>query len=452
MSEHQQLEYKQVWKDEYLKVLCGFANADGGKLVIGKNDRSEAVGVSNARKLMEDLPNKIRDVLGVMADVRLVKEGGKELVEVCVASYPSPISYKGEYHIRSGSTKQELKGAALDRFILRKYGRTWDSAPLPHVAVRDLSKPAMTLFKKLARQSQRLEPGLLRGSAATLIEKLNLIEGSYLKRAALLLFHPEPDRFFTGAFVKIGYFRGEVDLIYQDEVHGDLFTQTQKVMELLLTKYLKAAISYQGIQRIESFPVPREALREAILNALIHRDYANTAPIQIRVYDDRLCIWNPGVLPESWTIKKFLSQHSSCPFNPLVANAFFRAGEIEAWGRGVQRMVDACKSAGNPKPKITYEPSDLWVEFPFSPDYLQILSTPAEPAGMPEKGSVKSSVKSSVKILGLLRDNPAMTIPEMAETLGVSTRAVEKTIRKLQENESLRRVGPDKGGRWEVLK
>ncbi|MCU0857036.1 MAG: ATP-dependent DNA helicase, partial [Pontiellaceae bacterium] len=112
---------------------------------------------------------------------------------------------------------QALKGAALERFLLQKRGRHWDSTPFPQVTVRDLSSSAMALFKKLARQSQRMELGLLRGSAATLIEKLNLIEGAYLKRAALLLFHPEPDRFFTGAFVKIGYFRGEVDLIYQDE-------------------------------------------------------------------------------------------------------------------------------------------------------------------------------------------------------------------------------------------
>ncbi len=456
MKEDQNIEWKETWRDEYLKWLCGFANAEGGTLVIGRNDKGEPVGVSHAEKLLEDLPNKIRDVLGVMADVRLVKEAGKELVEVRVAPYPSPISYKGEYHYRSGSTKQELKGAALDRFILRKYGRTWDSAPFPHVTVRDLSKTAMALFKKFARQSQRLEPGLLRGSAATLIEKLNLAEGSYLKRAALLLFHPEPDRFFTGAFVKIGYFRGDVDLIYHDEIHGDLFTQVQKIMELLLTKYLKAAISYQGIQRIESFPVPQEALRETILNALIHRDYANTAPIQIRVYDNRLCIWNPGVLPESWTVRKLFSQHSSCPYNPLVANAFFRAGEIEAWGRGVQRIVDACEEAGNPKPKVTYDPSDLWFEFPFSPEYLRVVENPAQLGQEPDsatskvKSKVKSRVKNADRLLQFLGQKADSTIPELALTLELSIAGVEKIIRNLKKDGRLRRIGPAKGGHWEV--
>ena len=95
MRESQQVEWKSSWRDDYLRWICGFANAEGGKLVLGRDDRGMAVGVGNARKLLEELPNKIRDVLGIMADVRLVKEAGKELVEIRVEPYPSPISYKG---------------------------------------------------------------------------------------------------------------------------------------------------------------------------------------------------------------------------------------------------------------------------------------------------------------------------------------------------------------------
>jgi hypothetical protein len=91
---------------------------------------------------------------------------------------------------------------------------------------------------------------------------------------------------------------------------------------LLLTKYLKAVISYDGIVRVETFPVPRAALREALLNALVHRDYAVTAPVQIRVYENRLRMWNPAVLPEGWTLDTLLGAHSSSPYNPAIANAF----------------------------------------------------------------------------------------------------------------------------------
>jgi ATP-dependent DNA helicase RecG len=158
-------------------------------------------------------------------------------------------------------------------------------------------------------------------------------------------------------------------------------------MEILTTKYLKAAISYQGIQRIESLPVPEPALREAILNAIIHRDYAVGAPIQIRVYPDKLAIWNPGELPEGWTMKKLFGHHSSKPYNPLVANAFFRAGEIESWGRGIERILDACREAGAPEPLLEFDARDVWVTFPFPSEYLTIVEPTSQARGFGTKSN-----------------------------------------------------------------
>lgn len=105
MKEHQHIEWKSSWRDEDLKWICGFANAEGGVLVIGRDDAGQAIGVKDAARLLEDIPNKVRDILGIMVDVNLRREGGKELVEIRVEPYPSPISYKGEYYYRSGSTK-----------------------------------------------------------------------------------------------------------------------------------------------------------------------------------------------------------------------------------------------------------------------------------------------------------------------------------------------------------
>jgi ATP-dependent DNA helicase RecG len=102
--EHQQVEWKESWRDEYQKWICGFANADGGVLVIGRDDTGTVVGVENAIRLLVDIPNKVRDVLGIMADVSLFEEHGKEFIEISVEAYPNPISYKGEYYYRSGST------------------------------------------------------------------------------------------------------------------------------------------------------------------------------------------------------------------------------------------------------------------------------------------------------------------------------------------------------------
>ena len=371
MKENQRAEWKESWRDEYLRWLCGFANAAGGVLVLGRNDKGDPVGVSDAKKLLVDLPNKIRDVLGIMAEVRLRRERGKDLIEIRVEPYPYPVSYKGEYHLRSGSTKQELKGAALDKFLLRKQGRAWDGVPVPDATIRGLAESAIDAFRARARQSQRMSAADLKEPVAGLVEKLHLLDGKYLKRAALLLFAPDPERFVTGAYVKMGYFRSHDDLLYHDEVHGDLFTQVGRTMDLLRTKYLKAAITYRGTQRVETFPVPEAALRETVLNAIIHKDYATGTPVQISVYADALLIWNPGQLPTAWTVEKLTQKHASQPFNPDIANVFFRAGEIEAWGRGIERMFGACRAARFPNPVLEYEATGLWVKFPFSPEVIE---------------------------------------------------------------------------------
>ena len=111
---------------------------------------------------------------------------------------------------------------------------------------------------------------------------------------------------------------------------GNLFPQIENTIDVLKLKYLRALISYDELYRKESYPVPLAALREALLNAVVHKDYASATAIQISVYPDKLMIWNPGHLPESWTLDKLMSKHASCPFNPDIANTFFRAGLIES--------------------------------------------------------------------------------------------------------------------------
>ncbi|MFZ2961077.1 MAG: ATP-binding protein, partial [Candidatus Ozemobacteraceae bacterium] len=172
MKENQHIEWKESWRDEYLKWICGFANAQGGILVIGKNDKGEVIGVPHSAKLMEDIPNKVRDILGMVVPVNLRRENGKEWLEIVVEPYPSPISYKGEYHYRSGSTKQELKGAALEKFLLQKQGRRWDAVPLPGLQVQGCSRAAMKIFRTKAARSGRMTEEVLRDSDATLFENL----------------------------------------------------------------------------------------------------------------------------------------------------------------------------------------------------------------------------------------------------------------------------------------
>ena len=394
MKESQRVEWKESWRDDCLKVISGFANAEGGTLVIGKSDAGDVVGAKDARKLLEDLPNKVRDILGILVDVNLKKRAGREYLEIVIPAYTNPISYRGEFYYRSGSTNQALKGASLERFLLRKQGRTWDGVPAPGYRVSDLSRQALKTFRNRAAKSGRIPAELLTEPDKVLLDKLRLFDRGYLKRAAVLLFHEGPDSLATGAYVKLGYFRSDSDLEYHDEISGDLFTQVDRTMETLLRKYLRADIRYEGVQRIETYPVPEPALREAVINAIAHKDYGSGIPIQISVYANKLMVWNPGQLPPDWKLSDFTSKHASVPHNPDIANAFFRAALLESWGRGIELIRAACRSQGAPEPRFRWD-SGLWVEFAFLGRTTQ-ETTPITTKETPKKPGVTSEVTSEV--------------------------------------------------------
>jgi ATP-dependent DNA helicase RecG len=363
MQEQQNIEWKENWRDEYLKWICGFANAQGGKIEIGKNDKGEVVGIDNAKRLMDDLPNKIVTNLGIICDINLLSDNDKQFIEITVESYPNPVNYKGQYHYRSGSTKQELKGVALDKFLLQRYGKTWDSVPFPRITVNDLDENAFKIFRKKGKNSGRVDDEVLNDSNLSILENLDLIENDYITRAGILLFHPKPDKFFTGSFIKIGFFTTDDDLRFQDEIHGNVFEQIERTLDLVKTKYLKAEIRYEGASRIEEFPFPPPAFREALLNAIAHKDYCSTTPIQISVYENKMIIWNQGQLPENWTVDKLTVNHPSVPYNPKISNALFRCGYVEAWGRGTINMINECLKRNIPVPTYKYDFSGFIVEF-----------------------------------------------------------------------------------------
>ncbi len=455
------IEFKETWRDEYQKWICGFANAQGGRLYIGIDDKGVVCGVSGVKKLLEDIPNKVRDMMGILVDVNLKDKNGKQYIEIITDAYPYPISYRGKYYQRSGATNQEIKGGALDRFLLRKQGKTWDGVPLPYLKAEDLDNATFDLFRKYAKRSGRMDNSDLQEGNRELLEKLRLFDGAYLKRASALLFHSDPEQYVSGSYIKIGYFRGDMDLVYQDEVHGNLINQVAKVMDLICTKYLKAIISYEGIQRIETLPVPREALREAILNACINKDYSDPTPIQIRVSDNSLEIVNGGFLPENWTIETLLGSHRSQPYNPDIANTFFRAGEIEAWGRGIARIVAACKIDGFSIPEFKYDASGVWTIFRFSyPNDLSVVKSNSNVLKNSVETTQKTTQKTDIRlselqlaILSYLSKNRAASRKEISDNISnITENGIKYHIAKLQKLGLLRRVGSKKGGYWEILK
>jgi ATP-dependent DNA helicase RecG len=328
MAEQQNIEWKESWRDEYLKWISGFANAKGGKLIIGKRDDGEIIGVENIKKLMDDIPNKIQNYLGIICDVNLISISKKNIIEIDVKPYEIPVSYQGKYFYRSGSTKQELKGNALNEFLLKKSGKTWDDIVESFASYNDISRDAVEAFKKSAVLNKRMPFLQNESDIVRILNNLHLIKNDQLKRAAILLFGKNPCQFYINAFIKIGRFGANGDdLLFQDVVESNIFEMADKTLDILDKKYFVSPISYEGIYRVENWEYPYKAIREAIINAIVHRDYKG-APIQISIYNDRIEVWNEGELPDGLNIEDLKRNHSSRPQNPTLAGVFFKGGLI----------------------------------------------------------------------------------------------------------------------------
>ena len=351
MPESQNIEYKESWRDEYLKWICGFANAQGGVIFIGKDDAGNVVGVEDFKRLMDDIPNKIRDTMGITSEVNLLQEEDHNIIEISTPAYTVPISLRGKYYYRSGSTKHELSGASLNEFLLRKSGRTWDDVIEPRATIDDIDEKSLSYFLQISKEKGRL-PDVDGLSIEEILNKLRLIENGQLKRAAIILFGKDPGRFYPNTFVKIGRFvKDDTDLRFQEVEEGNLMVQLQNVLEQLNHKFLTKQVEFEGMYRVEKGEYPVPAIREMLLNALIHRNYMG-AHTQIRVYDDKFSVWNDGLLPEGISLDALKRTHASKPRNPVIADVCFKGGLIDSWGRGTIKIMDTCKAAGLPEPEL----------------------------------------------------------------------------------------------------
>lgn len=376
MPESQNIEYKSNWRDDYLKWICGFANANGGKLYIGIDDKGKVLGIVNHKELLEQLPNKFRDILGVYAEVNLQNDGNKHFLEIIVPRFDVPISVRGKYYVRTGSTLQELKGPALNEFILKRTGKTWDDIPEQRALIDDIDEATVKQFLKDARIAKRInvEDNI---NIPDLLEKLRLLEDGHLKRAAIVLFGKDPGKFYPNMAVKIGKFgESDADLKFHEVLEGNLILLKKQIGEMLNAKFFIHPIDFVGMQRVERDEYPVAAVREMILNALVHRNYMG-APTQIRLYDNHFSVWNDGGLPEGITEEDLKKVHRSKPRNPLIADVCFKAGYIDSWGRGTIKIIEACQEADLPEPILKEEQGGFLSKVfkdRFTEDQLKILS------------------------------------------------------------------------------
>ena len=179
-------------------------------------------------------------------------------------------------------------------------------------------------------------------------------------------------------------------------------------------------------------------MREAVLNAIAHKNYATLTPIQIRVYDDKIMIANDCVFPEDWTVENLMKPHKSRPYNPLIASTFYRAGYIESWGRGIEKIKESCEASKNPQPEYRIHHEDFMITF-FAGKTTQ---TPTQ---------TPTQTDLSKLVLAVIREHPEYSQKQIAEQFDWKRDRVKYYVKRLKDEKIIRRVGTTHKGYWEII-
>lgn len=448
--ESERVECKQSlgeWK-EIVETCAAFATAQGGTIYVGVASDGTPSGIQIGKGTLEDLANKIKlntDPPQYPA-IEMTETETSKLLAIRIEESPiKPVWAFGRPVKRVGRTNQFLKRDEAHRLMTATTGRTWDALPCEGFTEKDIDRKAVRDY--LRRTGMKLSTPL-----DDLLKNLGMPQtSSGFCNAAVLLFGKRPQSFLIETEVKCGRFEGTGSVNFLDErtLEDHILSQLEETLAFV-RRNTRQAIRITGKPEREIVPeYPDDAVREAITNALCHRDYATVGTVQVRIFDDRLEVWNPGLLPPDLSIEDLYRQHASYPRNPRLAHALYRARLIEHWGTGTLRIIRAC------------EGFNIRVEFSiqagsFVARLLKKPQPPIEGVGKEVGERVGERVGESLsakqqEILNLIRHDPHISAKRIAAKIGISTRKIEDHLRKLQIGGFLRRIGPRRGGHWEVL-
>lgn len=418
------MEYKLQWKDEHLKTVCGYANSEGGVIRIGVEADGTPVGVIDPKKTANKIFDAIANTLYMHPTVKVEQDS---TVTITVKPSEDLILLRGKAYRRVGGANVEARGGELLGLLTWKLKTSWTDEAMADVSMESLDRGVIQAFRGMGREKGRLteeEAGL---GDRDLLEKLGLVRGGMPTRAAVLLFHPFPQKYFQGARVKVGMFEGS-ELLFDDLVEGPVFLMPEKVMGLITTKYVPALTACDRTCGGEAEPYPTLAVREAVLNAVAHNEYAIPTAIQIKVSKNEITVYNSGHLTEGWTVGDLLSAHASKPRNPAVATAFFRAGWIEAFGVGISTIMSQYRGAGDRLPVFKDDPTGFSVT----------LKSMAEASKASGEDEACVTVDCTEAVLAALRGGP-MAASEMmaAVSYGKNRSTFYRTVLKPMKDKML---------------
>jgi ATP-dependent DNA helicase RecG len=360
-GEGQELEFKRSTGDRRhaMESLCGMLNATGrGEVIFGVTDKGKIVGQDVGEPTLRQIASesgKIEPAPDVTTSTVALAGGKAVIVATAVVRDPGPFTFSGRPFKRVGPQTQQMRREEFDRRLADRLDREtpWDHRPAPGWSADDLDAEEIHRTVEAAVEGQRLT-GALDEEPAVILRRLELVTDAGITRAAAVLFGKGNAAHFPVGSLRLARFRGVTKDEFSDnrQFDGSAFTLLRHAESFLADHVPVASTFVPGqMERKDSPLYPPLALREALVNALVHRDYSvDGGAVSIAMFDDRLEIWSTGRLPEGLTPEKLKGEHESILRNRKIAGVFHRRGLVERWGRGTNKIIEEASKAGCPEP------------------------------------------------------------------------------------------------------
>ncbi len=334
-GESENVEFKTSFGREVVESLVAFANTCGGTVLVGVTDNAALCGITIGKESLNQWLGQIKSTTSpsIIPEIKAYSQAGLSIVAIHVSEYPvKPVSTRGRYFKRVANTNQQLSLTEINDFYMQSLQTSWDAHAGGKASLDDLDVEKIETFIETVNDRGRF---MLDLEPLQALQKLKLVAQDLPTWASLLLFSKEPMRHH----IHIGRFKTPVTIIDDRQITDTLFEAVEKAMTFIISH---VSVSFEfdgGLQRKERFAYPLPALREALLNAVVHRDYKNASDIQIKIFDDRLTFFSPGGLYGGLTIEALKTDlYPSQLRNKLIAEAFYLTGNIEKYGSGMIRI------------------------------------------------------------------------------------------------------------------
>lgn len=463
------------WDPSALEVVCGIANAGGGILLLPATRRDYSAGFRRMRRSFETIPDAVLSELGIQCTIAPIMDGADFFLEIDVPAASEPIALHGSYWLYADGRNTRQTYESIFRSWQDDASSPWELKALPYVEHGDISNDALLAIASIPIGSID-DSGSLIDTIKNRVDHLGLTHPRTKKlvNAGALMLCANPARFIPGATVNIASFAADGSPTgNEDEVIGPLPQQIDEAVHLVMEKYLPAISTAKAFVRNSP---PEAAIREAITNAVLHKNYSSGVPVRITVSPHRLVVQNVGGMPEGWTEEDLVEPHAPRFRNPVLATAARLLDITPGWGEGMEKMRACCSQAGAELPHFEISPERTAVSFalPATKRGASAVRAAAQkPAGDGAVGSAQDapgrntqrttfaerSIAAAHKldltqtdeyVLQVLTTNGRATAQRIAQVLGVSERTVRRSFKKLREYGFIERIGSDKAGYWSV--